>query len=537
MIEPEMVYSIEESMMIKIPRSYGEAMKLDPTHWEPSIQSEINSLKQLQCIKEVTRTPDMKLLHTHFVFKVKLDANNNPIRYKTRLVVNGNEAIKGVDYDLTFSPVVRFASTKLLLCDAARNDKEVKTIDVKTAFLNAKLLAPIYVYPPKGLYPAGSDIVWIVHGALYGHPESPRLWNEVMDKTLKGIGYSQCLNDVCVYYKKIGDQYIYIGLYVDDNLITYHKSIEKYWLDDKNEIMKRFDIDDIGDCKWILNMSINRDRINKTITISQQAYIEKALATFDFNDNKSYKDSPNTNPNDLLPTASSLYLGEQDKSLFHSIIGTLLYAANTTRIDIAYMVNVLSKYVQKPTNLHLQAAKKILRYLAKYPSLGLTFNGNNTNGVAIYADASHKSELPDLASRTGYIVTYHSTPILWRSVKQRCIATSSCEAEFVAIADSLKEYIWFFNLLTELHLAPNSPPPLLSDSESAIKSINRKAPDKRMRHVRLQYSYIVFNTIKDKMVSLQWISTKHQLADLLTKNLPSEQFKFLLSSLLQYVPN
>src|SRR6185369_17681240 len=119
-------------------------------------------------------------------------------------------------------------------------------------------------------------MVWKLEKALYGLKQAPRQWYKTIHSYMMKIGYTSLKTDPCVY-RKISQtgKLMLICLYVDDTVIAVHPDDVQEWERDKRKIGEAYPIKDLGECQWILNMKVTRDRIKRTINLSQQAYIER----------------------------------------------------------------------------------------------------------------------------------------------------------------------------------------------------------------------------------------------------------------------
>ena len=340
-------------------------------------------------------------------------------------------------------------SVKLLLSIAASHNMEIKQIDFDTVFLNAPLEETIYMKQPNGFHVGNPNTVCKLHKAIYGLKQASRQWNKLLDAFMNKLGYKSLQTDSCIYIKRSkSNQLMILCLYVDDTVAAYQKENEAEWLHDKRIISDSFAIKDLGDCEWILNMKVTRDRNNRTITLSQEAYIKRLLNQFGMNDSL-----PVVNPSKYgdftLPLDGSkpILLDKAKHDLYRSITGALMYAANTTRVDITNVVGQLSRSVAAPCEHHLEAVKHILRYLKGTISLGLSFGSNNiTNSpqsfsLVAYSDANWGGDLDGRKSTTGTIIKFNGDVISWLSKKQQTVAISSAEAEYMALSATTCELL------------------------------------------------------------------------------------------------
>jgi hypothetical protein len=539
--EPE-ISNLPQDSNYPIPQSYKQAISHpDKKLWEQAINSELDSLAEFNTFTSCPLPIGRKPIDTRWVFAVKRDSNGKIIRHKARLVVKGFQQKEGIDYNETFSPTVKIKSLKILLAIAAQQDLEIKQLDFNTAFLNASLSEDIYVKTPEGYYNK-PDKVLKLNKALYGLKQAPREWWLELDKFLKSLGYNSSSIDECLYVKHVNNKTIYLPLYVDDTLAIYHHSIEHIWLADKQALSNKFSVKDIGDCEWILHMAITRDRMNKTISLSQETYIKSILEQHNMLDIK-----PVNNPhwvNDITICPDNIepqLLNESEHHLYRSIVGSMLYAANITRIDISYIIGVLARYTHQPYNYHLAAAKHVLRYLRGSMNHKLTFGINhkiipNNDGkfnITQYTDSSWANEKDNRKSTGGWITTINGYPINWQSKKQQTIALSSTEAEYYALTECVNETIFiqqWFKFYGDI--LNNSPTPIKvkCDNQGAIFMSDHSTNHNRTKHIDIKHFYIR-EIIKQNKIKIEYIPTKDQLADILTKATTTQVFKSLISKL------
>jgi hypothetical protein len=523
-------------------------------HWSKSYDDEMQSIALHEVYEWVRRTKDMKVIRMRPVFKAKLGPNNQVERYKTRLVVQGFRQEYGVDYLETFAPVANMASIKMVLAMAAAWDLELYQIDYDTAFLNAELPGDtvVHVQPPERYNTKGPEWVWKLKKALYGLKQAPREWNHTINAYLVSIGYTPNRKDPCVYVKKTTDgRRIILCLYVDDTIIACDKKDESQWLADKKLIADKFKIKDLGEAKWILNMEIKRDRTNRTITLSQQAYIKRKLADLQLDQCR-----PSVNP--LSSNNGKQLIDEQmmlpvvkdgvEHKLFRRLIGELSYAALNTRVDIAFLVAKLSRSLAAPTELHIQAAKHIFRYLAGTADYTLVFDGRLAKGkpmLEAYSDADWANDPIDRRSITGTIVKFLGSPIYWSSKKQGVNtnpdetpdgpALSSTEAEYYAIGAAVADIKWCRQWIREVLGITGTrlgATPVYCDNQSAIYLANSEWSHQRSKHIDVKWHFIN-ESVHGREVVVKWVPTNDQQADILTKALGTNRLKCLRDLILR----
>jgi hypothetical protein len=388
--------------------------------------------------------------------------------------------------------------------------------------------------------------------AIYGLKQAPKEWNDEIDSHLKHIGYTATTADACIYVKKTKTSRIILCLYVDDTVVLYNDIDEQQWLTDKAKISNKYAIKDLGDVNWILNMKVVRNAATGEITLSQAAYIDKMLISHGMTECKS-ADNPHVNTELTRATDSitdSPTLSPTAHAAFRSIIGGLLYAANQTRIDIAYTVGVLCRFLTNPKQIHLDAAKHLLRYLSGTKEYCLSFKPNaavtvttatdtaNTTAttttvntaIVAYCDSSWANDLSDRKSTTGVVIKLFGNTVCWLSKKQSTVALSSTEGEYMAMSDTVRELIWLRLWLSEVMGIADSAT-LITDSTAAKAMTSNPLNHQRTKHIDVRHHFVRDNVASNAVV-INWISTVGQLADILTKCMPVKPFTHLRSILL-----
>jgi hypothetical protein len=523
------------------PASTKEAMRRsDWPQWKASMDEEMASMRKMGVYNLVDLPPGKKAIRAKWVYKAKTDEHNNVLRLKSRIVAKGFMQVHGRDFNETHSPVARIKSVKLMLSMVARDDLELKQLDFDTAFLNATLTEDIYMEQPEGYQEGGPRKVWKLNKALYGLKQASREWNRTIDAFMRQMGYQALKSDPCVYKKtsKTG-KLMLLCLYVDDTLICYNKADEQEWLADKRTIAATYAIKDLGDCKWILNMSVVRDRPKRMLTLSQEAYVTRVVEQFGMQ-NAHAAPAPGPTGMNLSRSPDGLEevpLNEREHEEYRSIVGSLLYAANVTRVDIAYVVGQLSRYVSQPCKHHMRVAEHVLRYLRGTAQKCMIFGGNElclerTKGhtVVAYSDADWGDPANERKSTSGCVVRYNGDVISWVCKKQSTVALSTAEAEYVALSLALQEVLWCSQWVHEvLGVWPKAM--IKGDNQSSIAMAENDKAHGRTKHIDIKHHFIRDHADKGH-VTIQWVPTQQQQADILTKSLPGPRLSVLRDMLM-----
>jgi hypothetical protein len=512
------------------PESFKQAMRCeDADKWMAAMKKEIDSCESRRTWEKV-RQEDLpkgtNILKCKWVYKLKTDENDVVTEHKARLTPKGFMQKEGVDYFEVFASTGMYKTMRLGLSLAALWDYELDQMDVPGAFLWADMEEDIYMEMPEGYKENG--LVLKLLKALYGLKQAPRNWYLLISGFLKEqLGFTACVSDPCLFFRRAkSGRLIFLFLFVDDFQAGYHARDKQEWSEYKAMLVKEYNTKDMGPSTWILGMRIMRDRLSGTITLDQELYVTKALKRFQLDECKPY----------TTPTATgATAVGDEDglggladRDHYMQLVGTLLYAAISTRPDIANAALRLTRKMQVPLKRDLSAAERVLRYLSGTKSNGLIFgrNKNTSSGVAVsaYADADWGNNKEDRKSVTGWIAKVNGDVISWASKTQKTIAQSTCEAELYAEAAGINEMLWLRGILSELGLEVDEPSVIYGDNQSTVAISKNGIKGERTKHVDIKYHFIK-DQVDQGVVKVQWISTTEQQADICTKPLAIESFK------------
>lgn len=202
-------------------------------------------------------------------------------------------------------------------------------------------------------------------------------------------------------------------------------------------------------------------------------------------------------------------------------MGKLIYLT-ITRPDICFTVQLLSQFMQTPTTVHLQAAKRLLRYLVGSASQGILLASSSAAQLTAFCDSDWASCPTTRRSTTGYCIFLGDSPISWKAKKQQTVARSSAEAEYRAMALTTCEVTWLTALLKDLGLKQLPPTIIKCDNKAALAIAANPVLHERTKHVEID-CHTVRDQVKAGNILLQHTSSSDQTADILTKVLPVTQ--------------
>ena len=218
----------------------------------------------------------------------------------------------------------------------------------------------------------------------------------------------------------------------------------------KSTLSSHFEMSDHGELAWILGIHVQRDRILRTISLSQAAYIDSVVKRFNLTSATPLQtpiDPSAQLSKDQSPSTPHQY-DDMRNVPYREAIGSLMYAAIGTRPDITYAVTALSQYLQNPGRPHWEQAKRVIRYLKGTRDYELKFGPSRGADQEGFTDANWANDTDDRHSICGYVFTLNGGAISWSSKKQSVVALSSTEAEYIGITHAAKEATWIRHLLS-----------------------------------------------------------------------------------------
>lgn len=502
---------------LSLPQTYDEAMKSPHRdNWLQAINEELLAHKENNTWTPVERS-SQRTLTTKWVFAIKKDDNDQVKRFKARLCARGFNQIKDIDYQEIFSPTTRYDSIRIILSIAAKYNLEIQQFDVKTAFLNGYLDENIFIEVPEGIS-FEVDCVLKLNKSLYGLKQASRCWNRRFTEFLVKYGFVQSQADSCVYVGIFDGVKVFIIIYVDDALVV---SSCSYIIKRIMESLKQTFKIKILKLKYFVGMEI--EKVNNCIRVHQRDYIEQIINKYCMSDS-----NPASTPADVNVVISK----KVDESIvnfpYREAVGSLLFLSSVSRPDISFAVNVLSRYVNNPSQQHVNAIKRVIRYLINTKDLYICYG--ESSDLTGYSDSDFAGDVDTRKSTTGYIFNMNGGPITWCSQKQKTIALSTTEAEFVAACEAAKEILWLQQLLLELGENVKYVS-LYVDNQSAIKLISNPVYHKKTKHIDVKFNFIR-EKVELGIIKLNYIPSNSQLADMLTKALPTQAFMYLRNQIL-----
>jgi histone deacetylase 1/2 len=498
------------------PFSVNDALLDD--RWVHAMNTEYSALLKNNTWHLVPPPKGKNIIGCKWVYKVKRKADGSVDRYKARLVAKGYKQRYGLDYEDTFSPVVKAATIRLILSLAVSKGWSLRQLDVQNAFLHGVLEEEVYMHQPPGYKDSvHPHYVCKLDKAIYGLKQAPRAWYARLCSQLIKLGFTPSKGDTSLFYYHQGSHTMFVLIYVDDIVVASSSTAATQAL--LRDLEQQFALKDLGNLHYFLGIEIKRS--SDALIMSQTRYASDILKRSGMDKCKPI-DTPMSITEKLSVTQGSS-LGPDDSTKYRSLVGALQYLT-LTRPDISYAVNKVCQYLHSPTTVHFSAVKRILRYINGTLNLGLKFRPSNSMVVSAFSDADWAGCVDDRRSTGGFAVFLGPNLISWSARKQPTVSRSSTEAEYKALANATAELMWIQQLLSELRIPHQSVGRLWCDNIGARYLSANPVFHARTKHIEIDFHF-VRERVAQKLLDIRYIHTDDQLADGFTKPISVSRMK------------
>ncbi|GJV67830.1 retrovirus-related pol polyprotein from transposon TNT 1-94 [Tanacetum coccineum] len=456
------------------PKTYKDA--LTQACWIEAMQEELNEFERLEVWELVPRPDKVMVITLKWIYKVKLDELGGILKNKARLVARGYRQEEGIDFEESFAPVARLEAIRIFLAFAAHMNMVVYQMDVKTAFLNGNLREEVYVSQPDGFVDKDNpNHVYKLKKALYGLKQAPRAWYDMLSSFLISQDFSKGSVDPTLFIRRDGKELLLVQIYVDD--IIFAASTPEL-CDLFSKIMcSKFKMSMMGKISFLLGLHISQSPGG--IFINQSKYALESLKKYGF-DSCDPVDTPMVEKSKLDEDKEGKAV---DPSHYRGMIGTLLYLT-ASRPDLQFAICMCARYQARPTEKHLNAVKRIFRYLKGTVHRGLWYPKDSLIALIAFVDADHAGCQDTRRSTSGSMQLLGDKLVSWSSKRQKSAAISSMEAEYIALS----------------------------------------------KHIDIRFHFIKEH-VENGVIELYFVNTEYQLADIFPKALGRNRIEFLINKL------
>jgi hypothetical protein len=430
---------------------YGSMLR-DPDRplFETDMHREISDLLCTGTVEITLRSCvplGLKILPAIWSFRRKRAPDWSILKHKARVCPHGGHQVEGEHFWETYAPVINWRTVRLVLILSLLADLKSRQIDYVNAYTQAPADCDIFMSIPAGftvqdntlnftgtnIKNDSSDYVLRIKKNMYGLRQAGNNWFDALRSSLLLIGFHQSCHDPCLFIRKV----CLLLVYVDDCLL-FAKS--DTILDEiLASLEKTFILTSQGSVGAYLGIDIQRTS-DGNMELTQTGLINKIISACGLQDQSTQHNTPAM----MILTADSDGPSCEHSWNYRSLIGMLNYLASSTRPDIAFAVHQCARFTTAPKCLHELAIRRIVRYLKATSTKGYILRPSSSYNLDCFVDAdfagtwsASTSEDPSsVKSRTGYVITFASCPVLWCSKMQTEIALSTTEAEYIALSQS-----------------------------------------------------------------------------------------------------
>ena len=556
---------------VEVPRSLRHARKLDEqngnTLWKEAILKELKQLDDYNTFKLVQdeKIEDYQEIPYHFVFDVKFD-----LRHKARLVAGGNHCEELPKED-TYSGVISLTAVRILFLITTLHKLDLIAADVANAYLNGINKAKVYILAgPEFGERQGMKL--IIYKGLYGLAGSGARFHEHLSATLRKLGFKPSKADPNLWIRDLGTHYEYVGTYVDDLLIASKDATTLI-----QEIEEAYILKGVGEPVYYLGGDINmvsKDwKEEPTVyQLSATTYVQNIVEKFkqllgEGVEHYAFPSRATPMAEDYHPELDeSTILDEEQGSRYRSIIGSLMWAVTLGRFDIQYATVTLARYANAPREGHMQAARRILGYLSKFRKGKLMIDPSKPKyddfqeqespywkeyypdateelppdmpepkgqscKMTIFVDADHARDQVTRRSVTGIAVFINNTLVKTYSKRQTTVESSTYGSELVAARIATDMAVELRYTMRMLGIPIEGPNIIFGDNKSVILNTTLPSSILKKKHNAIAY-HRVREAIAGKIIQFHHVASQNNLADVLTKPLPSQTFHPLIKPIL-----
>lgn len=471
-----------------------------------------------------------KVIPTKLFIKAKFNSEGNFEKLKSRIVACGNFDNDKGNKEENAAPTVNINTVMLQLAIAAKQDLELKVFDIGGAYLhaelqqdkniriNADIVELLQLDSEKKFTRSDGSVFAKLRKCLYGLSISGKKWYETLDKFLQDCNYKKSVYDPCSYFKRENNKLAMISIYVDDILVTASSAeIDKL----EAAMKRRFDeiTSKSGPTISFLGMTITK--LRDSININQNGYIEKISKDLNLSDNK-------IAPHDNNYNICNIWKDSEENSLSGNQVKSramqLMYVAVRSRPDILYNLSTLAS-LQHDSEIAIKAIDNIQSYLKHTKDVELRFRKEGDIRVSVFPDASFQCHY-DLRSHSGMCIYLDQTssPIIAKSKVQERRVDSVAEAEINAMFDALNFAKIVKGQLDELGIE-TMPILVNEDNQSAIKIVSNRNISFSGRAKFMNRKFLqITDAIEANEVEVKYCRSENQLADVLTKAIPVNEY-------------
>ena len=414
--------------------------------WKEVINAELVMLVVNEIWQEEVSLKKINIVTSKWVFKSKMHVNNFLDKLKTKLIVRDFFQIHEVDYENTFTSIIKFDTLQVFLIIATMKNLELHQVNVNNVFTESFLKEIIYMFFLSKVKVRFNCALKVLQ-SLYNLKQAAQDWHDCCVTTLSELNFAQCVADSCLLIHELKE--IMLLLYINNIVIIFKSLSNIKWF--KHEFQCVFKVKNLKKMKKILDIQITCNRKTWILQMNQTHYLHDILEKLNMRQDKHKIIDFSINEYDAFRSAElkDVRINQHE---YQQVIESLMYAAIHTCLDITFAFNRLSQYLSDSAEHHEHALKKLMQYVHFIIDLNITYEVSESMKLVEYSDSDYVLDRLDCKLILVYIYMLNEESIFWTSWKQKFIVTLIIKTKYMTLSIYIKKDLWINQVLKNMNL-------------------------------------------------------------------------------------
>ena len=454
-----------------------------------------------------------------WIFKYKFDNENYLIKHKIRLCAREN--FQQIEQDV-YAVTLAIRIFRALMIIITVFDLSTRQYDAVNVFANSDIDEFIYC-KSSDEWKKTSNVLLFLLKALYELKQSSALWYRHLSITLNKLNLEQMSSIECLFMC----DYMILFFFVNDIAIMYYSQYFKQIDVFEKKLFEVYEMKNIDEIEWFLNIRITRDRKQQTTSFCQNSYIDKLISKFNINMNKKKSKSSIVNYISMIKNENNAI--SQKIHMYQQKIDSINFVATTTRSDVIAAVSLLSEYLTNSSKHHAKQATRTLEYLTHIKYYVIVYKEQANHAIIIFlnsSDASFANDLNTRQSSNEYCFMLYDDLIDWKITKQKIVIINFIEIELLIMSMIVNIKMWWDRFFDSIKMNMKKSTHIECDNRQIIRAFTMSTTKLiiKLRHVNIHRHWLRQKIQKDT-INIQWTPTASILANDFIKTLPPQKHK------------
>ncbi len=447
-----------------------------------------------------------------WVFKYKFNIDDNLKKFKTRLCVRND--LQSTDQN-TYAITLTAKTFRVLMIISTVFDLEIWQYDAINAFINSEIDEELYSECSNEF--SRLDYCWKLNKALYELKQVSILWYRNLITILKDLELQSISRVNCLFV----NDWLILFFYVDDIMTICLKENRNRMRFFEKSLMKKFEMRILEKLKWVLEIRITRDRINKKIWLCQNFYIFKMMTKFHLKEMKISR----INENAKNSNSQRVYV-------FQQRMRSLNFAAVISRLDIVFATAKFVQFLKNSNSNHVMIANKVIVYLNDIKNFVIEFSKKSSEIFLSASDAAFADDELTRKNSNDYLFKLYDDSIDWRAITQVTITTFSIETKLLTLSRIAKKTISWRRFFESIQFGSMKKLHIRCDNRQILRVLKKEMLklDTKLKHVDI-HKHWLRQEIQTNRISVSWCSTAEMSTNDFIKMLSRQKHEKFLKQL------